>query len=129
MRKIELNLNDDDFAQINDFVLQSDSETLKTEFEKAVGLLNDNDHILQGVCKALADLSGKPLSEIQDIAASADHQDLTTDVKLTALQIDQLKGYFQDIADALHYKGTITIEECRNLSTISDCVKLIAGKK
>ncbi|MDF2432486.1 MAG: hypothetical protein JWP44_2117 [Mucilaginibacter sp.] len=129
MKKIELNLNDDDFAEIIDFVLQSGSETLKTEFEKAVGLLNDNDHILQEVCKALADLSGKPLSDIQDMAASADHQDLTADVKLTALQIDQLKGYFQDIVDALHYSGTITGGECSNLSTINDCVKLIAGKK
>lgn len=129
MNKIELNLNDNDLAQLGTLINSSASETIKAEFKKATDLNDEIAYITHRVCQVLAGMSQKSVSDIEKIAADAGHQTLRYDVGLTMYQQQALKNPFQLIVEALHYSGIITVNECTALTTIKDCIQLILKKK
>lgn len=130
MNKIDLNLSDADLLLLMQVVGASGSPTLVAEVTKATNLINEADYILHRVCNILANMSGKPVAVIENMAAGAlNQQSLRYNVGITSYQQQALKSPFMSIVQALHYTGIITVAECSALATITDCITLIQKKK
>jgi len=108
-------------AKCNGF--QYDNDIINIILEKTKRTIKNEKYIKHHVFLILANSGSKKYDEISE------KDDLRLNLNLAVYRQRSLRSPFQKILEELNSQNKISVKECDNLVTVSDCISLIRSKK
>lgn len=118
-------ISDEDIAILAGLVSESKSGTLKAALKKALGEIENEKIVSEGVCIAIDKLSILNLEQITKRSKDPKTQDLKTNFYLSSDDKRSLSNYFNQILLSLGCDKKISPSQCEELETFEDCTTLI----